>query len=111
MAQPQPRIAYKVNEVAARLGMSPKWVRANAIKLGGVKITGTWLFPPEGLDHAFTPKHKRPQGLEGQRKGQGEAPPKELQEQKGSPRLGTGQEGGNDGTSKEPNRHGLLGGV
>lgn len=111
MAQPPERLAYKVHEVAAGLNMSPKWVRENWKKLGGVKIRGTYFFKPDPLDHALTPEKIETQDLEGQCQGQGEAPPEELQDQKGSRRLGAGHKGRNEKSPKVPNRHGLLGDV
>lgn len=43
----------KVKDVAELFDMRPEWVYANAEKLGGAKIGGTWFFHEHGIVNAI----------------------------------------------------------
>ena len=40
-------------DIAQVLQKNVKWIYANADKLGGVKVSGSWIFSKKGLDDAL----------------------------------------------------------
>ena len=94
-------------EVARYLRKSSSWVYKNWRILGGVKLRGSIFFRKENLNECIFNKRQRMEvRLHPQRQ---KVHKYLLQNQIRSQRGGKGKKGGDKESSKDPNRHGLLG--